>query len=149
MKQQTPIILYDATCRFCEASSRTALKFVPKGAMERLDINDPLLQAKYDITPQQAQREMHVVAGGKVTHGAGAVRQIFIMSPVLWLFAFLWYIPGFSWLSQKLYMWVADHRYLFMGVNTPPEAACDGDSCSLHLGKAKSAKKIYKTDKTS
>jgi predicted DCC family thiol-disulfide oxidoreductase YuxK len=140
MSNERAIILYDATCRFCEASSRAALKFAPKGAMERQDVNDPILQAKYHITPEQAQRAMHVVACGSVTYGAGAVRQILIMSPFLWFFALLWYIPGFSWLSQQMYEWVADHRYLFMGVIPQPEAACDGDSCSIHLGKAKAAK---------
>jgi predicted DCC family thiol-disulfide oxidoreductase YuxK len=137
--QQQAILLYDGTCRFCEASSRQALRFVPKGAARREDINDPTLQALYKVSPQAAQREMHVVAdNGQLTHGAEAVRQLLKLSPWLKLLALLWYIPGFGWLAQKIYLWIADHRYLFMGKVERQEiekgAGCDGDSCALHLG---------------
>jgi predicted DCC family thiol-disulfide oxidoreductase YuxK len=133
------ILLYDGTCRFCEASSRQALRFVPKSAARREDINDPALQARYNVSPQAAQREMHLVATtGKVTHGAEAVRQLFKLSSWLWPLTLLWHVPGFGWLAQKIYLWIADHRYLFMGKVQRKEIAngtgCDGESCSLHLG---------------
>ncbi len=137
------LLLYDATCRFCEASSKRAMSIVPIRAIERQDINDPTVQARYGISPAAAQREMHLVSpGGRVTHGGQAVREILQLSSWLWPLAFLWYIPGVAWVAQRVYLWIADHRYLFMGKNarqkieTGPD--CEG-ACSVHLGLAKPA----------
>ncbi len=136
---QPAILLYDATCRFCEASSRQALRVVPTNAIKREDINDPALQARYNVSPQAANREMHIITtAGEVTHGGEAVRQILKLSRWLWPLALFWYLPGFAWVAQKIYLWIADHRYLFMGKverqAVKDGTGCDGDSCSLHLG---------------
>lgn len=135
------ILLYDATCRFCEASSRRALSFVPAGAMQREDINEPTVQKQYSITPQAAQREMHLVnPDGEVTHGGEAVRDILKLSAWLWPLAFLWQIPGFGWVAQRVYLWIADHRYLFMGKQAAESGADCGDgACSIHLGRPTAA----------
>jgi predicted DCC family thiol-disulfide oxidoreductase YuxK len=98
------------------------------------DVNDPALQAKYGITPQAAKRAMHVVGPkGRVSVGANAVRDLLRISHWAWPLAYLWRIPGFPALANRLYSWVADHRYLFMGKNPPGQDDC-GDACALYLG---------------
>lgn len=130
------ILLYDATCRFCDVSSSQVLRLVSKKIIERLDINDPNLQTLYNISPISAQREMHLVTtDGKVVHGADAVRELFKLSKWLWLLSWLWYLPGFAALAQIIYLWVADHRYLFLGRSTSSQSDCENGACSVHLGR--------------
>lgn len=132
---QPAIMLYDATCRFCDASSQLALRLVPNGVVVRQDINADEVQKRYQISAEAAQREMHVVdPAGIVTHGAAAVRELLLLSRWLWPFALFWQLPCFSWLAQKIYLWVADHRYLFMGRSAKQEPECENGACAVHLG---------------
>ncbi|MEI6043060.1 MAG: DUF393 domain-containing protein [Chloroflexota bacterium] len=132
-KKSPALLLYDATCRMCQAGSRQALQLVPPGLLKVQDINNPELQARYKITPEAAQRQMHLVTrAGKVIRGAEAVRYILYLSGWLKPLAYLWNVPGFDLVAQSSYLWVADHRYLFMGKNEP---ACEDGACAVHLGK--------------
>jgi predicted DCC family thiol-disulfide oxidoreductase YuxK len=130
------LLLYDATCRFCTQSARSALWLRPRGGLRLADVNEPHIQARYRITPQAAARAMHIVTpGGRVYAGAAAVRVLLRRSRWAWPFAAAWWLPGFPWLADHVYAWVADHRYLFLGrIGAAPECA-DG-SCAIHLGRA-------------
>ena len=126
-------LLYDASCAFCTASSKQALRLVPPGTLELLDVNDASVQARYGVTPEAAQREMHLVSSnGRVSKGALAARDILRLSRWAWPLANFWRIPGFSWAADRVYAWVAEHRYLFMGRVSPAES-CDNDGCRLYL----------------
>ena len=129
------VLLYDATCRFCTAGSKRALWIAPPGSVELRDVNDPAMQSRYGITPEEAKREMHLVSPrGRITVGAHAVRELLRISRWAWPLANFWRVPGFAWLADRLYAWIADHRYLFMGKNPPGDDAC-GDACAIYLGK--------------
>ncbi len=131
--QNQTILLYDVDCRFCTASSRQAVKFAPKGTIELQNVNNPTLQAQYRITPEAASREMHIVTpDGYIYKGAAAARLILVLSRWLWPLALFWYLPGFGKLAQAVYMWVSNHRYLFMG---KIENTCDDGACNLYLGR--------------
>ncbi|HUP27764.1 MAG TPA: DUF393 domain-containing protein, partial [Chloroflexia bacterium] len=122
--------------RFCTASSKRALRVVPTGSLVLQDVNDPAIQARYGITPEAAQREMHLIsAKGRMSAGAYAVRDLLRMSRWAWPLARFWRLPGFTWLANRLYSWVADHRYLFMGRTANDDAECAEGSCRVHLGK--------------
>ena len=130
------ILLYDATCRFCTASSKRALWVVPEGRLTLADVNDPALQARYRVTPEAAKRAMHLVSpSGRVSVGAYAVRELFRMSRWAWPLVNLWRIPGFANLANYLYAWVSDHRYLFMGKTIRAEDTCEDGACSIYLGR--------------
>jgi len=130
------MLLYDGTCRFCEASSRQAMKIVSPEVIERRDINDPLIQARYEISSEAAQREMYLVdPAGNLSHGAGAVRELLKLSGWAWPLAWFWKIPGVPWIAQHVYLWIADHRYLIMG-RAQAATACEDGACSVHLGRA-------------
>src|SRR5213592_4157029 len=106
------LLLYDASCRFCRAGSKRALWIVPRGSVVLADVNDPELQARYGVTPEAAKRAMHLVSPkGRISAGAWAVRDLLRMSRWAWPAADLWHIPGFPWVANHLYAWVADHRY--------------------------------------
>ncbi len=126
-------LLYDASCAFCTASTKQALRLVPPGTLELLDVNDASVQARYGVTPEAAQREMHLVRpNGRVSKGAHAARDILRLSRWAWPLANFWRIPGFSWVADRVYTWVADHRYLFMG-KIDPAAECENGACRLYL----------------
>jgi len=126
-------LLYDASCAFCTASTKQALRLVPPGSIELLDVNDSSVQAQYGVTPEAAQRAMHLVrANGRVSRGAHAARDILRLSRWAWPLANFWRIPGFAWVADRVYVWVADHRYLFMG-KIDPVAACENGACRLYL----------------
>src|SRR5687767_7525146 len=128
-------LLYDASCAFCMASSKQALRFVPPGTLDLLDVNDPSVQARYGVTPEAAQREMHLIRpNGRVSAGARAVRDLLRLSKWAWPLANFWRIPGFSWLADRVYAWVAEHRYLFMGKVTP-SAQCENGACKIYAGR--------------
>lgn len=130
------ILLYDATCRFCRAGVKRTMWVVPRGSVELRDVNDPVLQAKYGVTPEGAKRAMHLISlSGRMTVGAYAMRDLLRMSRWAWPLAYLWVIPGFPWIASRLYSWIADHRYLFMGKDPPGEDSCEDGVCQLYLGK--------------
>ncbi len=128
------ILLYDATCRFCTASARPALRLVPRGTVRLADVNDPQMQIRYGITPAAAARAMHLVLpNGRIRKGAAAVRALLRLSRWAFPLAWAWYLPGFPALAARTYGWVADHRYLFLGRTTPPD--CTNESCAIHVGR--------------
>ena len=130
-------LLYDASCAFCTASSKQALRLVPAGTLELLDVNDASVQERYRVNPEAAQREMHLVrSNGRVSKGAHAARDILRLSRWAWPLANFWRIPGFSWVADRVYAWVAVHRYLFMGMSEAggdPAAKCENGACRLYL----------------
>ena len=134
-KTATAKLLYDATCAFCTASSKQALRFVPPGTLDLLDVSDPAVQAQYGVSPEAAQREMHLIRpNGRVSAGAWAIRDLLRLSKWAWPLARFWRIPGFSWLADRVYAWVAQHRYLFMG-RVAPSASCENEACKVYAGR--------------
>src|SRR5215217_4967501 len=126
------LLLYDATCRFCTQSAQQAQWLRPRGGLTLADVNDPRIQARFGISPEAAARAMHVVTpDGRVHVGAAAVACLLRRSRWAWPLAGAWAVPGFPWLAERAYAWVADHRYLFLGRTEP---ACADGACAIHLG---------------
>src|SRR5687768_16396268 len=128
-------LLYDASCAFCTASSKQALRFVPPDTLDLLDVNDPSVQARYGVTPEAAQRKMHRIRpNGRVSAGARAVRDLLRLSKWAWPLANFWRIPGFSWLADRGYTRVAEHRSLVLGKSTAA-AECENEACKVYAGR--------------
>lgn len=141
------LLLYDASCRFCDMSSKTVLQLLPIGTIERADVNDSLIQQRYGISREAAQREMYLVnRRGQVTHGIWAVGELLRLSRWAWPLGWLWQIPGFTYIGQKIYLWIADHRYMIMGRVYKDEesikegGACKDGACAIHLGRMRAEK---------
>jgi predicted DCC family thiol-disulfide oxidoreductase YuxK len=130
------LLLYDATCRFCELGSNSVLKFLPAGTLQRADVNDSVIQHQYHISREAAQREMYLVnTNGQVSHGIWAIAELLRLSRWAWPLEWLWHIPGFTFVGQRLYLWIADHRYLIMG-RVHHDNDCEDGACSIHLGQS-------------
>jgi len=146
---RSALLLYDATCAFCDLGSRKVIDHVRPGTVDRADVNDPVIQDRYGISREAAQREMYLVnAAGEVSHGIWAVGELLTLTRWGWLIHWLWRVPGFTFIGQKVYLWIASHRYLIMGRSTK-QSDCEDGACSIHLGKQREDHRAAQTSGTS
>jgi predicted DCC family thiol-disulfide oxidoreductase YuxK len=109
------VVLYDGQCPLC-------LKSV--GHLKRLDWRqrlvyqncretDQLPSTPEPLNPARLLEEMHLVTPDRrrVYHGFGAFRWMAWRLPLLWPLAPFLYVPGVPWIGQKIYLWIARHRY--------------------------------------
>jgi predicted DCC family thiol-disulfide oxidoreductase YuxK len=124
-------VLYDGQCPFCRKSVEMLRRLDWLHRLSYVDARDParLPATREPLDPQRLLQEMHVVppGGGRAYHGFGALRWLAWRLPLLWPLAPLLYIPGVPALGQRLYLWVARHRFRLVpchgGVCTLPPAA--------------------------
>jgi predicted DCC family thiol-disulfide oxidoreductase YuxK len=128
-------MLYDGTCRMCTNQAELVARYDDDQRIELLDMNSPAARARFpQITPADAQRELHVVApDGAIHRGAAAVQQILLLLPSLRGLGECMRLPGMMRLANPLYKWIASNRYLLGG---RVAAACDDGACDIALGKA-------------
>jgi predicted DCC family thiol-disulfide oxidoreductase YuxK len=109
------IVLYDGECPLCQRAIRWLKRL---DWFKRLHVQDCRDTAHLPASevPLQLDRmleEMHLVTpdGKRVYAGYKAFRWMAWRMPLtLWL-APLLYLPGVPWLGNKIYLWVAKHRY--------------------------------------
>ena len=123
------ILLFDGHCRLCSAGSRRLQRLARKGAVERLDFQDPEVLARFPgLTHEECMREVKLIDGrGRTYGGAEAVARMIATRPVLGAWAYLYYVPGLRQLVDLAYGWVARSRYRLMGRND-----CASEACALH-----------------
>ncbi|MCU0495341.1 MAG: DUF393 domain-containing protein [Chloroflexaceae bacterium] len=134
MTQSTPYaLLYDGRCRFCTSQSENIARYDDEHKIALLDLNDPAVRARFpQITPEDAQREMHLVApDGTIYRGAAAVRQALLLLPALRGLGELMRIPGIMNIANPVYAFVARNRYLLGGRTD----TCDDGTCDIALGR--------------
>ena len=122
------MILFDGQCPLCQRSV-AILKWLDW--LRRFDYHDcrdpagiPANTA--DLDPAKLTEQMHVLTpgGSRALAGFRAVRYIAGRLPVMWLVWPLLFLPGMTRVGQKLYLWVARHRFHLVpchdGVCTSP-----------------------------
>lgn len=130
-----PVLLYDGLCPLCRRSVAILRRL---DWLRRIDYQDArqadrLPRTEPPLDPQRLLEEMHLVAGAgrSVYHGFGAFRWLAWRLPLLWLVVPLLYVPGVPWLGQRVYLWIARHRFQLIpcgdGVcHLPPTAGAGG-----------------------
>ena len=109
------ILLFDGQCAFCQRSVALLRRLDWLGRIECLDArspeNVPLLDPP--LSPQRLMEEMHLVTRDRRRAHAGfrAFRWLAWRLPLTWPVAPFLYIPGVLPLGQRLYLWVARHRF--------------------------------------
>jgi predicted DCC family thiol-disulfide oxidoreductase YuxK len=127
------VVLYDGSCRFCSAAARRLAALVRPGAVEMVDFQAPGALDRFPgVSHAACMQAMHLVTpDGRVYRGAeAAVRALATRRFPGWL-AYLYYLPGLRQLLDRLYAFLAAHRYRLMG-RTGGAAECDSGTCSLH-----------------
>ncbi|MCS7021845.1 MAG: DUF393 domain-containing protein [Gemmataceae bacterium] len=109
------VVLYDGQCPFCRATVRLLRRL---DWFDRLHFQDCRVVAAWPPTaqPLELQRlldEMHLVTPDRqrVYAGYQAFRWLAWRLPLLVPVAPWLYVPGIPWLGQRVYRWVARHRY--------------------------------------
>jgi predicted DCC family thiol-disulfide oxidoreductase YuxK len=109
------VILFDGQCPFCRRSVALLKRLDWLGRFDYHDGRDgagiPAHTAALDV--ERLTQEMHVLTPDRtrVLAGFRAVRWIAGRVPLLWPVWPLLFLPGMTRLGQKLYLWVARHRF--------------------------------------
>lgn len=117
--------LYDGHCVICTSSRRFVRALDWFNRVEFLDLHDTdVVHARYPQLDFAAlMGEMHVVEPGHAPRaGYAAIRRMLRELPLglpLWVILLL---PGMNWLGNRVYRFVARHRYMinrWFGVEVP------------------------------
>ena len=125
VKVQATPVFYDGDCGFCTRSVRVLEAMDILKRLELMNFRNPSVQkANPDLDLVRCERELVVRdAQGSWFGGFYAFRWMAWRLPPLWLLAPLAYIPGVPALGDRVYKWVANHRFMF--------PASDGAACAL------------------
>jgi predicted DCC family thiol-disulfide oxidoreductase YuxK len=127
------VVLYDGLCKFCGAGMRKLLALARPGVIHAVNFQEPGTLDRFPgVTLEACLKQMHLVTpAGKIYRGFEAAVQALATRRVLGWLAYSYYLPGIKQLLDKVYAWIAAHRYRFMGVASA-DAACPEGTCALH-----------------
>ncbi len=122
-KHARPLVLYDAECRFCQAALVRWGPKLHKRGFEFEPLQSPKAKRLSGLSENELREEMKIVfPDGKLVGGVDAMavllRRIASLACLGWLIP----LPGFHWIGQKAYRWLARNRSCFGNVcqTTPP-----------------------------
>jgi predicted DCC family thiol-disulfide oxidoreductase YuxK len=120
-------VLYDGDCAFCCKSVELLKKLDWLGKLDYVNVRDesqPILKDPL-VAVAPLLEQMHVVPkeGGALYGGYSAIRFIAWRLPLTFLSAPFLYLPGMTWLGQKIYLWIARNRFKIV--------PCEHGVCSL------------------
>lgn len=124
-------VLYDGHCVICRQSKRIISTFDWLGRVRFQDVHDweTVSQEYPQLDFQTAMGQMHVVAqDGVLVGGFGAVHRLLRDLPLGWALWLILHLPGMGYAGERLYRFVARHRYRvnrFFGVE------CDAEGCKI------------------
>jgi predicted DCC family thiol-disulfide oxidoreductase YuxK len=108
-------VIFDGDCAFCCKSIELVKKLDWLGKLDYVNARDgtqPIL-AQPPVAGAPLLEQMHVLpAGGQALYGGyRAIRWLAWRLPATWLAAPFLYLPGMTWLGQKVYLWIARNRF--------------------------------------
>jgi len=112
-----PVLVFDGDCAFCTTSARFAERWVVRSGSvcvapwQQLDLD------KVGLSPDQCMTAVQWVGqGGQTVQGHAAIAAAMRAGRPVWRpLGALLVAPGVSWLTAKVYAWVAAHRYQMPG----------------------------------
>jgi predicted DCC family thiol-disulfide oxidoreductase YuxK len=127
------MVLYDGQCALCRRSIDILRWLDWLGRLTYTDARSaPGTAADYPrLSAERLLEEMHLIlpSGAKVMHGFQAFRWMAWRLPPLWPLAPFLYLPGMSFVGQRVYLWIARHRFQLVpchgGVCTRPPHEAD------------------------
>lgn len=121
-------VLYDGACAFCCKSIALLQKLDWLKKLDYVNVRDPAQPILHEplIAAAPLLEQMHVLppAGHALYGGYAAIRYLAWRLPLAWPIAPLLYLPGMTWLGQKIYLAIARNRFKIIpcehGVCTVP-----------------------------
>lgn len=106
-------LIMDGGCGFCRASLARLQALDYEGRLEAIDFRAVDASRLHpDLTPEACEREVHLLEpGGALSRGFYAYRRLALRLPALWPVAPLLHLPGVAWVGERVYAWVAVHRF--------------------------------------
>jgi predicted DCC family thiol-disulfide oxidoreductase YuxK len=108
-------VLYDGDCAFCCKSVELLKKldWFSKLAYVNVRNESQSVLREPPVVGAPLLEQMHVLPrDGKQLHGGyAAIRFLAWRLPATWLLAPFLYLPGMTWLGQKIYLWIARNRF--------------------------------------
>jgi predicted DCC family thiol-disulfide oxidoreductase YuxK len=125
------VVLYDGDCPFCRKSVSILkrLDWLNRLHLQNARDTDRLPPSREPLVLQKLLDEMHVVTPDRNRAYAGfrAFRWMAWRLPAVLFFAPFLYLPGVLWAGNRVYRWVAKHRYSLV--------PCDDGGCRVPLSK--------------
>ena len=109
------LVIYDGGCPFCQKSVAVLRRLDWLGRLQYFDARDVehLPACEPPLEPARLMEEMHLLTPDRchVYAGFKAFRWMAWRLPPLWPVAPFLYLPGVPALGQRVYLWIARHRY--------------------------------------
>ncbi len=124
-KQDT--VIFDGHCQFCVGSVQKLQSLDLFGKTKLLDYQTYEDISSFDnrLTKEKCHSQMQVVtADGRLFGGFYAFRYLSLRLVLLWILVPLFYSPGFQWIGNTAYDFIAKNRYLFHR-----KGSCNNNHC--------------------
>lgn len=126
---KTPVLIYDAQCRFCEGGISWITQRARPGEIEFLPSQSPERKRRYpDLTDEDCQEGMLLfLPDGSIQRGDQGLPEILRrLRGWRWL-ALVFRLPIAGFLSRKVYSWAARNRYAISRCLYSPKASRASD----------------------
>jgi predicted DCC family thiol-disulfide oxidoreductase YuxK len=112
-----PVLIFDGDCGFCSTCARFLQRWVVRGGATSVVPWQQLDLDALGLTAGQCRAAVQWVGeGGQLASGHGAIAATLRAGHRVWRpVGALVEAPGFSWLAERVYSWVAGHRYALAG----------------------------------
>lgn len=112
-----PVLIFDGDCGLCTTFARFLVRRVVRAGSTSIAPWQQLDLDELGLTPEQCQAAVQWVGtGGEVASGHAAIAATLRAGHLVWRpVGALLVAPGFSRLAERLYSWVAAHRYALPG----------------------------------
>jgi predicted DCC family thiol-disulfide oxidoreductase YuxK len=116
-----PILVFDGDCGFCTTSARLLARWVlrrgPAAVTPSVQPWQQLNLADLGLTQDQCTAAVQWVGqDGQIASGHEAIAAVLRAGHPVWRpLGALLVAPGVSWTAERLYSWIADHRYALPG----------------------------------
>ena len=126
--------IFDGRCVICQMTRRIITTLDWRRRVTFLDLHDAeAIRRRYpQLSDADLMGEIHVIDGdGRVFAGFRGTHRLLRSVPVGWPIWALLHLPGMMWLGNRLYRWIARHRYAvnrLLGVDLAP---CEDGVCKV------------------
>jgi predicted DCC family thiol-disulfide oxidoreductase YuxK len=112
-----PVLIFDGDCGFCTTCARFLQRWVVRGGSTSVAPWQQLDLDELGLSVGQCRAAVQWVGdSGELASGHGAIAATLRAGHPAWrAVGALLVAPGFSWLAERLYSWVAAHRYALPG----------------------------------
>jgi predicted DCC family thiol-disulfide oxidoreductase YuxK len=104
------LVIWDDSCSFCARCIRLALALDWRHRLDAHGSSDERLLAAHGITREEADRELKVIAGGRIYGGFDGVLRILAVLPLTMPWSWILALPPLRTLGRLAYSSIAASR---------------------------------------